>query len=309
MEYNKLNPLDELIFKQIFCTADNQSSLISLLDSILNLQGNKQIYNISKIESKKLEEETIADKSWTLGIEAYTLDKCKLDVEIQLTDKKEIVDTALFCLSRLYVDSQSDNLVPQRSILIIFLDYQYFDNEEFHTLYHFRDHEHSSLLSDKLELHFIELPKFHESTKELSNPFHRWLSFLDNSIPDELIDSIKEDNHIKKVIEKLENIRNNSNFINIYNAREKIINEYHQLIKNAEEKGLKRGLEIGKREGLESGAIKAYREAILDVLKDYGVISKEVKEIVKNNEDLTLLKEWYTIARFSGSSQEFLNEI
>lgn len=310
MDINKINPLDELVFKKLFCGEECKSSLMSLLNSILNLEGDKKINDILKIENKQMKEDRIIDKRWILSIETYTIDESKIDIEIQLTDKKDIVDTALICLSKLCVDLKEDEFIPKKSVLIIFLDYEYFTSEEFHTVYHFREDENYTLLSDKLEVHFIELPKFQRTSKELSNPFHRWMTFLDNLTSKELINSIKEeDDDIRKVLQRLEEIRNNSDFINIYNAREKIINEYHELIKDAEEKGLRRGLEIGKREGLENGAIKAYRDIIIDVLKEYGPIPKEVREFVKNNGDLNLLKKWYTIARFSGSSQEFMNEV
>ena len=310
MDSSKINPLDELVFKKLFSNEEGQSSLISLLDSILNLEGDKKIHNISKIENKQMKESRITDKRWILGIEAYTVDESRIDIEIQLTDKREIVDTALICLSRLCVDLKDDEFMPKRSVLIIFLDYEYSPGEEFHTVYHFRDDKNNNLLSDSLELHFIEIPKFQKINKDVNIPLHRWMVFLDNLSSEEAVSDIKElDEDVKKAAETLKNIMSNSDFMNIYNLREKIINEYYEIISDAEENGMQKGLKIGKKDGIELGAIKAYREIILDILRDYGPISKELGDILKNNCQLSLLKEWYAIARFSTNNKDFMNQI
>jgi len=85
-----------------------------------------------------------------------------------------------------------------------------FDNiklNEFHTCFHLWEDSHKDyLLTDALEIHFINMKKFRQlKTGDIThNPLERWLTFLDKETPLEIIEEVvKMDTAINKANERL----------------------------------------------------------------------------------------------------------
>lgn len=92
-------------------------------------------------------------------------------------------------------------------ITINILDFDFLEIDRFHSRFHlWEDEQKDYLLTDLVEIHFIEMPKFRRlREKDLKeNPLHRWLMFFEQELPLEVLEVLKTDSAIKKAEEKLE---------------------------------------------------------------------------------------------------------
>lgn len=67
--------------------------------------------------------------------------------------------------------------------------------DKFHSKYHlWEDGEENYLLTDLIEIHFIETPKFKALKKKdlKGNPLHRWLKFFDKMLSEEELKELIE---------------------------------------------------------------------------------------------------------------------
>ena len=128
--------------------------------------------NITKIEintEKELYRERPEDKLGILDLEAEINNKEKVDIEIQLIDRKNLVERILYYFSKLYVSTikkGQDYLSAQRVVIIAIIDYNLDltkEIKEMETIWDIRERKNKNLmLTDKLELRIIELGKAKE---------------------------------------------------------------------------------------------------------------------------------------------------
>jgi predicted transposase/invertase (TIGR01784 family) len=278
---NRLNPTNDFIFKKIFGENEVKENLISLLNAILKLEGDGRLKDITIIDNKELVKELITDKTGRLDVRAETLDNTQIDIEIQLIDQKNIVERMLYYLSKMYSESiksggKYNDL--KKTIVIGILDFDYFDISKFHSTYHFYEDEVKDfMLTDKFELNFVEMPKFRNATKDINNPLHRWLLFLENDIPKEMLkEVVKMDPVIRKAEERLEWLSSDEETIKLYKAREEALIEKMSLIGEAEERGERNKAIKMAKEMIEDG------EDIIKVKKYTGLSDEDINELTKN---------------------------
>ncbi|MDP4147506.1 MAG: Rpn family recombination-promoting nuclease/putative transposase [Bacillota bacterium] len=238
---NRLKPTNDFIFKKIFGENEVKENLISLLNAILKLEGDRRLKDITIIDNKELVKELITDKTGRLDVRAETMENTQIDIEIQLIDQKNIVERMLYYLSKMYSESiKSGGKYKdlKKTIVIGILDFDYFHISKFHSTYHFYEDEIKDfMLTDKFELNFVEMPKFRSAFKDINNPLHRWLLFLENDIPKEMLKEVVEmDPVIRKAEERLEWLSSDEETIKLYKAREEALIEKMSLIGEVEDR-------------------------------------------------------------------------
>uniref|UniRef100_UPI000FD8D343 Rpn family recombination-promoting nuclease/putative transposase n=1 Tax=Paenibacillus koleovorans TaxID=121608 RepID=UPI000FD8D343 len=158
----RMKPKNDFIFQKLFGEEESKGSLISLLNAILGLEGEKRIRYLKVKESKQLSKKMIDDKTGRLDIAAETDDRVQYDIEMQLTDYRNMARRSLFYMSKMYIGSitQGDDYSKlKRTVTINLLDFILFkDREPFHSTFHlYDDRDKSLLLTDAFEVHFLEL--------------------------------------------------------------------------------------------------------------------------------------------------------
>ncbi len=87
-----------------------------------------------------------------------------MEIEIQLSKYEElhaVTDRSLFWLSKAYAKQtgQKEKESGNRSYAsICILNYRIFDEEEFHSCFHFREDTRRTFYTDQMEFHVLELP-------------------------------------------------------------------------------------------------------------------------------------------------------
>lgn len=137
----------------------------------------------------------------------------------------------------------------KKVITINLLDFNYLDIRKYHNSFHlWEDTEKDYLLSDLVEIHFIELPKFRKMCQQSSEnvALDRWLMFLQQDVSQERLEELVEmDLGIKMAEEKLERLSSDPETIALYQAREDAAHERANLISTGVEQGLQQGLQQG----------------------------------------------------------------
>ncbi|WP_168118785.1 Rpn family recombination-promoting nuclease/putative transposase [Paenibacillus sp. HB172176] len=246
----RMKPKNDFIFQKLFGEEESKESLISLLNAILGLEGEKRIRNLKVKGNKQLAKKMVDDKTGRLDISAESDDQVQYDIEMQLTDQRNMARRSLFYLSKMYIGSVKpgdDYSQLRRTVTINLLDFQLFkEREAFHTTFHlYDDRDKSLLLTDAFEVHFLELPKFERMMKDINNPLHRWLMYLDERLSEhQLKELIEMDANIKKTEELLLRLSSDEETYRLYEAREHSLMERNSLIAD----GVAKGIEKGKQE-------------------------------------------------------------
>ncbi|PYI50660.1 Rpn family recombination-promoting nuclease/putative transposase [Paenibacillus flagellatus] len=288
MTVRRLKPKNDFIFQRLFGEQDTKESLMALLNAILRLEGPQRIVALTVIDNKQLTKKLIDDKTGRLDVRAETADRVQINIEVQLTNYRNMPRRTLFYLGKLYVESikaggRFEEL--KKTITINIVDFNLFELERFHSTFHFyEDHEDHFMLTDAMEVHFIEYPKFKAVRKNLEDPLHRWLLFLDEKLPDDqLKELIRMDPIIGKTEERLEWLSSDEETIRLYEAREHSLIERNSLIAEGEARGEARGRAAGLLEGKLEVALSMLKENISPAMiaKVTGISEAEIKRLAE----------------------------
>lgn len=182
------------------------------------------------------------DKTGILDVRAKTEDGTQINIEVQLTDQRNMDKRTLFYWGRLFnegIKKGEDYRNLCKVITINILDFEYLPLEKFHSKFHlWEDEEKEYMLTDLVEIHFIEVAKFNElKEKNLKeDKLQRWLTFFNKDISEETLKELMDmDKDIKKVEERLEYLSSDKKTIELYKAREKSLHERANMISSAKE--------------------------------------------------------------------------
>ncbi|WP_040428799.1 Rpn family recombination-promoting nuclease/putative transposase [Acetivibrio cellulolyticus] len=270
----RLNPLNDYIFKRIMGEEESKDNLIAFLNAVLDADDRKKLVSLEIVDNKELTKEMISDKSGRLDVRAKTADGVQLDIEVQLTNQHNMKKRTMFYWGKLFLEGikQGDDYINLSKVITInILDFEFLDLDKFHSKYHlWEDAEENYLLTDLIEIHFIETPKFKTlKEKDLKgNPLHRWLKFFDKMLSEEeLKELIEMDSAIKRAEKKLEYLSSDAETLALYKAREDSLHERANMISSAK---LEKALEIAKNmmsSGLDIVTISKFTEIPVDELK------------------------------------------
>jgi predicted transposase/invertase (TIGR01784 family) len=249
---NRLNPLNDYIFKRLM---EEPDMLIVFLNAVLDAKDQKRLISVEIINNKELTAELIYDKASRLDVWAKTADGMQINIEVQLTNQRNMDKRTIFYWGKLFLDGikkGEDYKNLAKVITVNLLDFEYLKLDKFHTKYHlWEDDEKQYLLTDLIEIHLIELPKFKRLTQKdyKGNPLHRWLKFLDQNTTEEELRELSEmDQTIKNAEVKLEYLSSDAETLAIYRAREATLHERANMINSAKEEGREEGKIEGKLE-------------------------------------------------------------
>ena len=168
----------------------------------------------------------------------------------------------------------------EKVITINILDFEFLGTENYQSSFHlWEDIEKDYMLTDVVEIHFLELPKFRKKKDKdyRENAIERWLMFLEKDTPEATLKELMSlDTAIEKAEQKIEYLSSDEETMRIYYERERSLHERANMISSAEERGKNdKAIEIAKN--------------LLDVLDNEtiavktGLSIEEVKELRDKN--------------------------
>ncbi|MCJ7841464.1 Rpn family recombination-promoting nuclease/putative transposase [Lederbergia sp. NSJ-179] len=184
---NKLMDLKiDYSFKQLFGSEKNKHITVVFLNAFLQKAGRGKIKEIAFLNSE-IGREYAEDKLSRLDVLVTTNQNERINMEIQFSNKYNMIKRSLFYWSRLYAETlnKSMDYDELRTVISInILNYNIFDQtERFHTMYHLHEDKDKFRLTNVMEFHFIEMPKLLKDwKKEQLDPWNdilvRWLLLL-----------------------------------------------------------------------------------------------------------------------------------
>ncbi len=242
MAYSRLKPKNDFIFQRLFGERESKGNLIALLNAILKQDGLDPIVELSVLENKELKKLLFSEKTGRLDIRAELASGEQINVEMQIANKHNMEKRTLFYLAKLFTSSIKTGEPFEKlkkTITINLLDYEFLPTARFHSTFHFyEDLEKQVRLTDVLEVHFIEFPKFERATKDKSIALHRWLMFLDEKLPEEeLKELMAMDRAIEKIEVQLEELSNDEFTRQLAEARGHALSEWNTQILGSKAEG------------------------------------------------------------------------
>ena len=251
----RLNPLNDYIFQKLLGEKGDEEQLLSFLNAVLRRAGRDTLVSVEILDGKVLTAEVIGDKTSILDILALTDNNTRVNIEVQLRNLGNMDRRSLFYWSRDYskgIEAGQDYILLPNVIAINIVNFDFIPLEDFHTTYHLWEDNHRHMLTDALEIHFIEVPKFKRlADKDIANnPLHRWLTYFDKNTPENILKEVLNmDTAIKKADEKMAFISNDKETLRLYHLREMAMSDWTSGINNAKRQAAEQIAENALKEG------------------------------------------------------------
>lgn len=233
------DPKVDYIFKNIFGNENHPKILISFLNACIKP---KSPITSVKIKNTELTKEYIEESFSRLDVLATTQDGEIVNIEMQRADEKNMVKRSLYYWSKIFSSAYQGkgrySSLP-RTICINVLDFNLLDEEHFHNTYILKNKENNNLLTDTLELHFVEIPKMKEIDQ--NDMLSLWTAFLNDPNNEKLIELEAKYEELHEAKVELARLSRDPKEAEKYRMRENAINERRNFFLETLDKGLKEG--------------------------------------------------------------------
>ena len=279
-----LSPKLDVVFQALFGEVGNESITKGFLETILE----RKIDSIDLSRNPILRREFKDEKLGVLDIIAKLDENEICNIELQIVDKKNIIERILYYWSRLYsrqIKSGEDYKILQKAIVILITDFKIENLEEldYHSRWKIIEDKQGKkiILTQKLEIDIIELPKIIGKEKEQDNLLD-WLYFLENPKSERVTKKMKENENLKEAVKKLDNLSEDERMQRIADLRQKAIMDEKAIY----EKGLEVGIEKGIMEGSQKEKIEIAKKMLelkIDkktIAEATGLTEQEIEKIL-----------------------------
>ncbi len=306
--------LNDIMFKIVFGGTQSEAVLRYLLNALLDLRGPDKVVELA-ILSPNPEKFFFDDKGPVLDLRAQDRRGSYYHVEVQLrgTDL-DYIKRSLYYTARLYSDqlkSGHDYHLLERSVSISILDFVLFSkSDKLHSTFSLWDRTQDFQLTQDLELHYIELPKFTpDKPKSLQTRFEKWLyilKFSDLYHTRELPENLREEEGIQMAIDAMRKAYAQDEIRAVIEAQEKAKRDEISRISFAERKGREEGLE----EGLEKGREQQQRASVLEIIEArFESVPGDLRARLKKVRDPEKLRALIRKSATAPTLTEFLGEL
>ena len=207
----RLDLKNDYVFKRIFGKPENNEELKELLEAILNIK-------IKKVEVKNPEitKDYTDEKLGVLDIRAQIDKDIILNIEMQVANVKTMVNRNIAYTSRLIAEDtrvRETYGTLKKFISITILGENLLKRNTYHSIVHlkFEDIEQNKqvnmgyqkeqeILTDRIEIHYIELKKFLKKKPEMNHKLEQWLWLLIGE-EEKVKMASKKNKTIEKVVE------------------------------------------------------------------------------------------------------------
>ena len=274
-----LKPTNDFVFKKIFGERKNEDILKDLIESILT---NMDIKKVEVDKDVTLERKQITDKLGILDVVATLNNDTRVNIEMQVKDYYDTIERSLFYGTGIYHESLiagREYIDIPKSIAIWITDYDVFNEGPFHERALLKRDYENIVLTDKLEMHYIQLSKFRKKCKRISTKLEEWLTFIENENMEEL--SMIKNKYVKKAEKELEYLSGDAETRRLAELREKAIRDELAAIAKAR----REGREEGREEGIKKNKIDVAKKMLAEkidintIVEVTGLNEKEIKKL------------------------------
>lgn len=262
------DPKVDVAFKMIFTeTKEGKAAFIDFLNDIL--ESGTPIKDLIHLPTHFCR--SLFEKESIMDIRIKTQNNLEIDVEMQVRNVKDYISRSMYYLAKMYANQEIKGMEYfklKKCIVINILDFTLIkESDKMHNVYRFKEIYQNNELTDLLEVHFIELPKFHITNADQLSPVEKWVCFFKyagDTSKEEIIKSIIcEKEGIRLAYESLIKVSADESFRAAYDSRERFIIDWNSRVKTA------------RAEGIAEGEVKAKLEIARNLINN-GLDIKEV---------------------------------
>ena len=270
------NPLNDYFMRYMFAKEGHEHILKNLINSV-RADYNQEIFEEVKVLNTFNLKETVNDKQSIVDVRAVTKSGEIVLIEIQRVGNQSFVYRSLYYWSKGYVSNLRNNEKYndlKQVIVINILDFTLLrDIDKEHSCYVIKELETNHILTNHLEMHFLELPKYLSSNSNLTDELYAWFYFLTIKEKIEKMEEImkmlvKKNPIMKEVYDEYNKFVGTKDLFDNYAEYEK---NYFDILALSEERV--KGREEGIKEGEKNKAVSIARS-----LKKSGLDNKFISE-------------------------------
>ena len=248
MERRNYNPMNDYLFKFVFGREERKRITLSFLNAVLGREGVDELQDITFID-RDIEPQFAEDKLSRLDLYGVASDGSRINIEVQLVNLQHMEKRTLYYWARMYQSIRRGD----RAITINLLNFAMLPQQKPHTVYGLYDIQSGHRLTDDLEIHFIEIPKFQvKSIKELKR-LERWMAYFSNKLSEEEMEELAmSETAIREAIQAEHVFMQDEIERWQYEQREKAVRDYISGLDASWQEGMERGMEQATVKNLEN---------------------------------------------------------
>ena len=274
-----INPKIDYAFKKIFGSEQSKEILISFLNAII-YKGEKIIQSLT-IKNPYNPGQVMSLKDTYLDVKAVLNDDSIVVIEMQIAPMTAFNKRVAYNLAKAYGNQLvkgEDYPLLNPAIAVTITDFNLFKEiPEVINQFVFKEKEKNlEILSEELQLIFVELPKFTKSLSELKTLTDKWLYFLkEAALLEEIPENLGEINEIELALNLASQANMTPEEFEIVDRRGMMLQDERGRITYAEQKGRIEGRKEGKLE-------EALSLIMRQLSKRFGEIPELTKKQVEN---------------------------
>ena len=278
-------------FKRVFGRNGNEGILKDFLESILDIE----IKDIT-IQNPEIPKNMRDSKIGILDVRAEINGKEIIEVEMQVQNQYNMDKRSSTYITKIYSDQlkEGDSYVEVKKVAVInILNFNYYERNSYHSVGRMKfenskENEKVDMgyileeqyVTDDLEMHFIELPKFRKKNPDISSKLDQWLWLICGE--EEKIKMAKNENEkIKEAKSELEKLEMSPEDRELYELRLKAIRDEINIRESGYTDGMKDGEEKGKKQkSIEIAKNMLKKQIPLELIEELtGISQSEIDKI------------------------------
>ena len=282
---------NDYAFKRLLGSEENKPLLQDLLECILDFTP-QQVLGLEFMD-KELTKEEFSDKTGILDVKLKLTDGTVIDIEIQASWNASFVKRTLFYWAKMYTaDFKAGESYDKlhRCIAINIIADGFKLNDAIHSEYLLQEKETHTMLTDVLEIHFLDLQaaksaKAEGNAKGKRGQLINWLRFIGATDKKERAMIATTSPVLQMLNEKIDILTLSPIERKLYESRMKLKSDITTISETQFSAGVERGKSLGLAEGkslgLAEGEVRGSRQKALETARNLLVIGLSIEDIAK----------------------------
>ena len=280
------DPTNDLLFKFVFGREERKNITLQLINDILGRDGDDAFVDL-QFRNTEFSPEKQSDKLGRLDIFGILNDGSRIDIEMQVINRRNMEKRTLFYWSHMYLHfdtlrSGDDYGALKPAISINILRYNFLPQDNPHAAYVLYNPKTQHRLTEDLEIHFLEIPKYKNKPVQSMDRIEKWLAYFANKLDEKEKEELAmKDTAIKDAMQASDRYIMDDAAYREYIARESAIWDYNSDLKanlaEGRAQGRAQGLAEGRAVGRAEGRAQEQERTALDMLRDNMDISLIMK--------------------------------
>lgn len=265
-----LNRLNDVFFKALLGSEERKTLTLNFINAILNREGSNAFTSIT-FSDKEIVPPRIDRKLSFLDVLVKMDDGTRVHVEVQVLMDEYMVNRSLYYWGRIYSREldKGDLYADLRPVIKInLLDFNQLPQyDTYINTYHIMNDDTHDILTNHLEMHFIELKKIHISDIKKLKRSERWIAYFSPNFTDQERRALAmSDTAIREAMDYEKQFATNNELKSAYWEHERTMRDIASALYSREKAGQERGERIGQERGEKIGD-KTGRQALSALLQ------------------------------------------